>query len=184
VAEPRRRRTAPFIVLAVAVVAVALFVVLANGKADRGDAVSTYLLDKPAPSVVSTTLDGQPFDLSRRKGSWVVLNFFNSTCVPCKAEHADLVRFVDQQRTLGLDGAEFYTVIDNDTDDAVRSWFAERGGDWPIIKDDDGKISTSFGVAQVPETWIVDPYGTIVARFAGATDFEHLSNTMQQLRAS
>jgi cytochrome c biogenesis protein CcmG/thiol:disulfide interchange protein DsbE len=184
VAEPGRRRRAPFIVLAVAVVAVALFVVLARGKADRSDAVSTYLLDKPAPAVVTTTLDGQPFDLSRRKGSWVVLNFFNSTCVPCKAEHGELVRFVDQQRTLGLDGAEFYTVIDNDSDDAVRSWFAAEGGDWPIIKDDDGKISTSFGVAQVPETWIVDPFGTIVARFAGPTDFEHLSNTMQQLRAS
>ena len=39
----------------------------------------------------------QPFDLARRKGSWVVLNFFNSTCAPCKAEHPELVEFTEQQ---------------------------------------------------------------------------------------
>ena len=36
-----------------------------------------------------TTLDDESFDLARRKGSWVVLNFFNSTCVPCVAEHPE-----------------------------------------------------------------------------------------------
>jgi cytochrome c biogenesis protein CcmG, thiol:disulfide interchange protein DsbE len=177
-----RRRVAPLIALGVAVVLGALFVVLAMGDSERSDAVSTYLLDKPAPAMLSTTLDGEPFDLSRRKGSWVVLNFFNSTCVPCKAEHDELVDFAEQQRGLGVQGAELYTVVNNDSDEAVRTWFAEQGGDWPIVTDDDGTISTAFGVAQVPETWIIDPNGTIVARFAGATTYELLSQTMQQLR--
>jgi cytochrome c biogenesis protein CcmG, thiol:disulfide interchange protein DsbE len=177
-----RRRVAPLIALAVAVVLGALFVVLAMGDSDRSDSVSTYLLDRPAPAVVSTTLDGEPFDLSRRKGSWVVLNFFNSTCVPCKAEHDELVAFADQQRSLGVQGAELYTVVNNDSDEAVRTWFAQQGGDWPIITDDDGTISTGFGVAQVPETWIIDPNGMILARFAGATTDELLAQTMQQLR--
>jgi cytochrome c biogenesis protein CcmG/thiol:disulfide interchange protein DsbE len=182
--EPRRRPVAPFVALAVAVVAGALFVFLALGKTNKGDAVSTYLLDKPAPAVVSTTLDGRPFDLSRRKGSWVVLNFFNSTCVPCKAEHDDLVRFAAQQQALGAEGAELYTVINADSDDAVRAWFAERGGDWPVVKDDDGAIAAAFGVAKVPETWIIDPAGTIVVRYAGQTTFESLSGEMQKLRGS
>jgi cytochrome c biogenesis protein CcmG, thiol:disulfide interchange protein DsbE len=180
--EGRRRRIAPLVVLVVAVVLAALFVVLATGDDDNSDAVSTYLLDKPAPAIVGSTLDGRPFDLSRRKGSWVVLNFFNSTCVPCKAEHPELVRFAEQQTALGADGAELYTVVNNDSDEAVRDWFAEEGGDWPIVTDDEGQISTALGVAQVPETWIVDPDGTIVARFAGPTTYQLLAQTLQQLR--
>ena len=124
----------------------ALFVVLASGKAEKPDVTSSFLTDKPAPAVVSTTLDGKTFDLSRRKGSWVVLNFFQSTCLPCKAEHPELVAFAAQQAGIA-DGAELYTVIKDDPDDAVAKWFAEHGGDWPIVKDDDGAIATAFGVA-------------------------------------
>ncbi|MGZ4806053.1 MAG: TlpA family protein disulfide reductase, partial [Ilumatobacteraceae bacterium] len=76
VAERRGRRVAPFISLAAAAVLAALFIVLANSKSEKPDTTSSFLLGRPAPAVVSTTLDGKAFDLSKRKGSWVVLNFF------------------------------------------------------------------------------------------------------------
>jgi cytochrome c biogenesis protein CcmG/thiol:disulfide interchange protein DsbE len=172
---------APFISLAVAIVLAALFVVLASGDADKPDTTSSFLLGRPAPAVISTTLDDQRFDLSRRKGSWVVLNFFQSTCLPCKAEHPELVAFAEQQAGI-IDGAELYTVIKDDPDDAVAKWFDEHGGDWPIVKDDDGAISTAFGVAQVPETWIVDPSGVVVVRHATTVTAEALATELQQLR--
>ena len=172
---------APFISLAVAGVLAALFVVLASGKAQKPDVTSSFLLGKPAPAVVSTTLDGRAFDLSRRKGSWVVLNFFQSTCLPCKAEHPELVAFVAQQATIN-DGAELYTVVKDDSDAAVSKWFAEQGGSWPIVKDDDGSISTAFGVAQVPETWIIDPSGIVAKRYPGTITAASLAIELQQLR--
>jgi cytochrome c biogenesis protein CcmG, thiol:disulfide interchange protein DsbE len=175
------RRLAPFISLGVAIVVAALFFVLASGKADKPDVTSSFLTGRPAPAVISTTLDGKSFDLSRRKGSWVVLNFFQSTCLPCKAEHPELVAFAEQQSEIA-DGAELYTVIKDDADDAVGSWFAEHGGDWPIVKDDDGAISTAFGVAQVPETWIIDPSGVVAVRYATTITAESLAVELQQLR--
>jgi cytochrome c biogenesis protein CcmG, thiol:disulfide interchange protein DsbE len=182
VVEARRgRRTAPLISLAVAAVVAALFVVLASGNAEKPDVTSSFLLGKPAPEVVSTTLDDKSFDLSRRKGSWVVLNFFQSTCLPCKAEHPELVEFAAQQAGIA-DGAELYTVIKDDPDDAVAGWFAEHGGDWPIVKDDDGSIATAFGVAQVPETWIIDPSGIVVIRHATTITADSLASELQQLR--
>ena len=176
-----RRRVAPFVSLAAAAVLAALFVVLASGKAAKPDVTSSFLLGKPAPAVVSTTLDGKPFDLTRRKGSWVVLNFFQSTCLPCKAEHPELVAFAAQQAGIA-DGAELYTVVKDDSDAAVAKWFAEHGGSWPIVKDDDGSISTAFGVAQVPETWIIDPSGIVVRRYARTITADSLSVDLQQLR--
>ena len=175
------RRLAPFISLAVAAVIAALFIVLASGKAEKPDVSSSFLLNRPAPAAISTTLDGKPFDLSRRKGSWVVLNFFQSTCLPCKAEHPELVSFAAQQATIA-DGAELYTVIKDDPDDAVAKWFAEHGGDWPIVKDDDGAIATAFGGAKVPETWIIDPSGVVVVRHPTTITADSLATELQQLR--
>ncbi len=179
----RRRRLAPFIALAVALVVGALFVVLATSDTSSSDSVSSFAVDKPAPQIVGTTLDGKPFDLSRRKGSWVVLNFFNTTCLPCKAEHPELVKFSQQQQSLGLAGAELYTMTwGADRQSDVRAWFADNGGGWPVVDDVDGKIAVSLGVAQVPETWIVDPQGLIVARIPTVITADSLSATLQQLR--
>ena len=104
VAVPSRRRRAPFVALAATLVIAGLFWVLATSKSATSDPsglIDSSLLGKAAPAVRSTTLDGAVFDLAQRKGSWVVLNFFNSTCAPCRAEHAELVSFVDQQAQIG-----------------------------------------------------------------------------------
>ena len=107
----RRRRVAPWIVLAVFVVLAGLFVVLAGAKAEHGESSGSALLGLPAPEATGTLDDGTSFDLSRRKGSWVVLNFFDPDCIPCQQEHRELVQFVDDQAALGNDGAELYSVI-------------------------------------------------------------------------
>jgi cytochrome c biogenesis protein CcmG/thiol:disulfide interchange protein DsbE len=181
VTEPTRRRVAPFVSLAVAAALALLFVVLAGSKSEKPDVTSSFLLGKPAPAVVSTTLDGKPFDLARRKGSWVVLNFFTSTCLPCKAEHPELVAFAEQQRSI-VDGAELYTVVKDDSDGAVSKWFADQGGSWPIVTDDNGSIATAFGVAQVPETWIISPTGYVVRRYATTVTATSLASDLQRLR--
>ncbi|MDO8364926.1 MAG: redoxin domain-containing protein [Actinomycetota bacterium] len=186
-AERPRRRIAPVIALVVAAVLGGLFWVLASsnsGTTDVSGLADSPLLGKPAPSVVSTTVDDGTFDLSRRKGSWVVLNFFQSDCVPCRAEHPELVKFVEQQ-ALFADGAEFYTIIQPpNSDDDVRAFFAERGGDWPVVRDDNGLINVAFAVAQVPETFIVNPDGIVVARWAGQIDAITLAQLLQVQRLS
>lgn len=183
--EVSRRRIAPIVVLVVAAVLGGLFWVLASSKSenDTSGVIDSHLLGKSAPSVRSTTLDDESFDLARRKGSWVVLNFFNSTCVPCVAEHPELVRFVEQQAALDGDAAELYTILQfGDRIDSVRAFFDERDGEWPVVRDDDGGINVSFGVAQVPETFIIDPDGVVRVRWAGAIDAETLAMLVQQQR--
>jgi cytochrome c biogenesis protein CcmG, thiol:disulfide interchange protein DsbE len=177
----RRSRIAPFVALAVALAIGALFVVLAGSDTGRNEVVSSFLIDRPAPATVGTTLDGQPFDLSRRKGSWVVLNFFDPTCVPCVNEHPELVAF-DAQQSGFPDGAELYTIINRGSNESVAEFFADNGGDWPVVSDPDGSISVAFGVAQVPETWIIDPNGVVVTRLAGEVTAEGLSAQVQRLR--
>jgi thiol-disulfide isomerase/thioredoxin len=133
----RPTRVAPFVALAVALVLGGLFVILALNNPGRPDVAEPYLLNRPAPRVVSTTLDGDTFDLSRRKGSWVVINFFDPTCVPCVQEHPQLIELFQQQLTI-TDGAELYTIVNRGSDESVRTFFDENGGDWPVVRDPDG----------------------------------------------
>lgn len=178
-----RRRLAPWIALAVAAVLAALFVVLAGAKSDQTDSADTPLIGKPAPAVEGVTLDGDQWELSKRKGSWVVLNFFQSTCVPCKEEHPELVRFAEQQARLGADGAELYTIdFSDDSVDSVTKFFRENGGDWPIVLDPRGSIGVAFAVNKVPETWVISPAGLVVFRTIAKINADALSAQIQQFR--
>lgn len=184
-AAPKRRRIAPIVSLVVAAVLAGLFWVLASsdsGTVDKAGVVESPQVGHAAPSVRAATLDGEPFDLARRKGSWVVLNFFWSQCVPCKAEHPQLVEFVQQQATFD-DGAELYTIAqEGDSTSDIRAFFEQRGGDWPILQDENGSIFVSFGVSQMPETFIIDPSGVVRVRWAGEIDAITLSQLVQEQR--
>ena len=111
----RRRRVAPYIVGGVAVVVLALFLVLLTADTGRQESAASPLIGNVAPDSKGVLADGSPFELSRRKGSWVVLNFFTHNCVPCIREHPELIEFAKQQRALGNDGAELYTVVRDST---------------------------------------------------------------------
>ena len=74
-----------------------LFVVLAGSKPSE-DSAETNLMGEPAPTATGSLMDGASFDLARRKGDWVVLNFFQSSCIPCQQEHPELEKFVAAQQ--------------------------------------------------------------------------------------
>jgi len=176
------RRLAPWIVLVVAVVMVGLLVVLVGADPDRSETADSPLIGRPAPEAIGTLDDGSTFDLSQRKGSWVVLNFFDPDCIPCIQEHPDLVQFSEDQATLGADGAELYSVITRGTKQEIDEFFAERGGEWPQVYSDFDEFPVAFGVAAVPETWVIDPSGVVQLRLISKVTAEQLNTILQQYR--
>ena len=172
------RRIAPLISLGIAAVMTLFIIVLVISSQRTIETAQTPLLLKPAPEIISTTYDDKNFVLSHRKGSWVVLNFFNSTCVPCKREHSELVKFYENQKLLNGTGSELYTIVNDDDEQAVQSFFDARGGGWPIIHDEDAKIAVDYGIAKVPETWLISPTGLVVQRFTGQVTAELLGTAI------
>ena len=146
-----QRRIAPLIALGVAVVIGALFVVLAGSDAARPTTSTNFAIGKPAPGVTGTTLDGKAFDLSRRKGSWVVLNFFDPTCLPCKPEHPELVR-VRRAAGRSADGAELYTITlgRRQRVPTCARFFADNGGDWPVVDDPTARSRSTSACRRCP----------------------------------
>jgi cytochrome c biogenesis protein CcmG/thiol:disulfide interchange protein DsbE len=179
--ESRRGRVAPFVAIVVALVCAGLFVVLAGAETGETETADTPLLNRPAPDAVGELADGESFDLARRKGSWVVLNFFDPECVPCVEEHPELLSFDEHERQLTNDGAELVTVVFRDDRDGVAEFFAEEGGEWPVVYDDDGSIATAFGVTLVPETWLVDPNGVVRWRTISTVTADQLDAVIDQV---
>jgi cytochrome c biogenesis protein CcmG/thiol:disulfide interchange protein DsbE len=179
---PRRRRIAPLIVGVVAVVMAGLFVVLAGADADKSESADSPLIGRPAPEATGTLDDGTSFDLARRKGSWVVLNFFDPECIPCIQEHPELVQFSKDQESLGIEGAELYSVITRGEKEEIDAFFAEEGGDWPAIYSEFDEFPVAFGVAAVPETWIIDPSGVVQLRLISKVTAAQLNQILQQYR--
>ena len=111
----------------------------------------------------------------------MVLNFFNSTCVPCRQEHPFLVDFAKEQESSD-NAVELYTVVNDDSDGPVQAFFDTNGGDWPAVRDDDGAISVAFGVAKVPESWVIDPNGFVRLRIMGALTKGFLTSRLNELK--
>jgi cytochrome c biogenesis protein CcmG/thiol:disulfide interchange protein DsbE len=161
-APPRARRAAVFVAVPLAVVMLLLIVVLVTRKsaADRAD--FNPLVDKVAPSIVGTTLDGKPFDIDDLRGKWVVVNFFATWCVPCQQEHPYLVSF-DRRHTQAGD-AQLISVVFSDDVGSVRDFFTKNGGDYPVVDGDQGRMALEYSVIRPPDTYIIDPLGIVRAR--------------------
>jgi len=171
VSSLRRTRRGLWIALAVAVPVVLLIAVLATRQPAQTRIANSPLLGKQAPVVEADTIDGQPFRLADTRGRWVLVNFFATWCVPCRLEHGDLIRISERG------DAAVVGVVYSDNVQAVREFRDDKGGAWPMVADPRGRIALDFGVAGVPESYLIDPDGRIAAKVLGgirAADFDRL----------
>ena len=162
---PRRRRTGLVVSAVVAVVAVALVGLLATREPGTDRAASSPLIGEEAPPLAGPTLDGATFDIADFRGRWVVVNLFATWCQPCRQEHPELVAFDEAHGRAG--DVELVSVLFDDRPGTALDYFEDNGGEWPVVLDETSRIATSYGVAQVPETYVVAPDGRVVAKLIG-----------------
>ncbi len=177
----RRRRRLGWIAAPFALVLLGLVGVLATRPDAATSIAPSRLVGRVAPNAGGVTIDGSPTDLQSLHGSWVVVNFFATWCVPCRQEHPSLVAFSEQHRAAG-DAAVFGVVYADDLG-AVRQFRSDEGGDWPMLTDPDGRVALDYGVSGVPESFLIDPAGVIVAKIVGGVRTAALNQLVMDAKA-
>ena len=172
----------PARIAAVAVgVVVALLVVLLATREPATERKSTSrLIGQPAPGIGGEVLLGEPFDIGTND-RWLVVNFFAQWCVPCVEEHPELVAFSEAHAETG--DARVVSVVYSDTAAAVRRFFAEHGGDWTVFDSDQGRTALDWGVAKVPESYLVAPTGIVVERLVSGVTQAQLDSIIARYDA-
>ena len=177
-----RHRRSLWIALAVAAATALLVVVLATRDSAFERKASSPILGGLAPPVVGLTITGEPFDLDAWRGRWVVVNFFQSTCVPCIMEHPELVAFDERHSATG--DARIVSVVFDDTVENVREFFAAHGGDWPVLATGASTTAVAYGVTGVPESYLVAPSGVVVWKQLGGVTAGGIDDVIAGLTAA
>ena len=145
--------------------------------------VDSPLIGKPAPAVTLPNLQGGgTLSLTSLPGRVLVVNFWASWCVPCRAEHPALLAASAAYRDRGV---TFIGVNFQDQRASAVRFLDElgRGQGYRYVADPGSRAAVNFGVFGVPETFFVDPSGTIVAKVTGPATLPLLAATLDDLLA-
>ncbi len=102
--------------------------------------------------------------LAAQRGKVVVLNFWASWCVPCESEAPMLER---AQPTLRRYGATVLGVTYKDATPDSEAFVRSYRLTYPSLRDGSGSFASAYGTDQLPESFIVDRDGHIVALYRG-----------------
>ena len=160
---------------------VPLIFVLAKGFNYDPRALPEELTGELAPSFALETLEGYPVSLSDLKGSVVVLNFWATWCVPCLQEHKDLLATAEEFKPKGV---AFLGILYGDTKVKAEAYIKKHGSAYPTLLDEAQRTNIDYGVAGVPETFVIDREGRIVRKYTGPVRQVELSAFLNSLLAA
>lgn len=113
----------------------------------------------PAPEFELTTFDGEIIKLSDLRDQIIVLNFWASWCVPCRDEAPILQNLWQRyrERNVIVVGVAY---LDNERDSL--DFLNEFGISYSNGPDFGTRISDTYRIRGVPETFVIDQSGEII----------------------
>ncbi|MCU1429363.1 MAG: thiol-disulfide isomerase-like thioredoxin [Actinomycetia bacterium] len=172
-----------WVVLGVAVFVISLGAVFV-ASVGRGPVAShANLLGKQAPVVsLKNLVDGTPLSTAPKAGHVVVVNFWNSWCIPCRQEQPALKAFYTEHRK----EADFTMigVLRSDGQKEARAYAAAEGMNWALAADPHGDAAVAFGTTGQPETYVIGPDGVVAAWLSGPaslSDFDAMLNRAKRI---
>jgi cytochrome c biogenesis protein CcmG, thiol:disulfide interchange protein DsbE len=155
-----------------------LVAVLASGIGNDPRGQSNALEGTIANDFTLVTLDGRSVSLAELRGQPVVLNFWSTWCQPCKIEHPHLQQAA---KVYGARGVTFLGVLYNDEAARARPFLQRNGSVFATLEDPGGRVAIDYGVAGVPETFVIAPDGRIALKLSGPVTYQTLAEILEPL---
>jgi len=130
-------------------------------------------------------LDGSTVSLEQLKGKVVFLNIWATWCGPCREEMPSMETLYDELRP----NRDFVMLaVSQDTKGrlVVAPYVEKNGYHFKVLLDPENQVGEAYDVSGVPETFIIDREGRIVAHHMGAFDWSRpdVKDALKQLLES
>ncbi len=134
-----------------------------------------------APNFAVTTLDGEKFQLSEKRGEVVALFFMAGWCGSCIPEAQSWDKLYSAYEAEGLE-LLIVSMDPNDTPQTIEG-FRQAGGirSLPWAIDKTGDVSRSLSIQALDSTVIVDQEGRISYRDSAPTPYETLDKELKEV---
>jgi cytochrome c biogenesis protein CcmG/thiol:disulfide interchange protein DsbE len=120
--------------------------------------------------------------LLRERRKSVIVNFWNSWCIPCRQEHPALVAFY-QSHANDPDFA-MIGIVRDDSRTAIEAYVRVEGVPYIVAFDPGSKAALDFGTRGQPETYAISPSGLVVGSQYGPTTVAGLEQMLAVARGS
>lgn len=121
------------------------------------------LVGRPAADFNAPDTSGHAVRLAGFRGRYVLLDFWASWCVPCRQENPALKALYARYKDKGLE------IIGISVDEDGKRWrkaIVEDALPWVHVSDlkRESSLANLFGVQPIPDNFLLDPNGTIIAK--------------------
>ena len=172
---------ARWIAIGVGVVLVAFGVLLAVQHRTEASVPRLVQEHGTVPDFSVTTLDGKTIDGASLRNKTVVVNFFNSWCIPCRQEAPALRAFYEAHKNDA--DFEMIGIVHDDDETAVRKYARDEKIEYPIALDPKGSAALGFGTTGQPETYVIATDGVAACGTLGASSLSSLNAWLDGVRA-
>ena len=120
-----------------------------------------------APEIELISPKGKKIKLSKLKGKMVLIDFWASWCGPCRRENPNVVEAYNKYKNLKFKNAKGFEVFSVSLDRDQEAWTQAILADKLVWKyhvlDAQGLASANYQVATIPNAFLLDGNGVVVA---------------------
>ncbi|MHB8507940.1 MAG: TlpA family protein disulfide reductase [Candidatus Dormibacteria bacterium] len=147
-----------------------------SAKGSSSDQVSA-LVGKPLPSLNLVDLDGKAVNFDGFRGRPVLMNYWATWCIPCRAEMPDI------QHAANSFGNSVAIVGVDDAEDAptIMAFLPEIGVTYPIWRDPTGKVETILHAPGLPYTIFIDRRGKVERVRLGQMTRQYIDDRLREM---
>lgn len=135
------------------------------------------LVGRKLPDVPMKSLAGSDVSTGELLGTPLVINFWYSTCEPCRREMPVLAAsFLKNKETVRFIGVNM-----NDSPEIALKFARSYGVEYELFVDPSGSLISDLGIATAPFTLFVGSDGVIVAQVAGELTTQSLQARIDEI---
>ncbi len=141
------------------------------------------IVDRNAPAFDLPVLDGNGVHVALRSlaGKSVIVNFWNSWCIPCQEETPALKEFWNRHAKdpdFALVG-----IVRDDTTSEVRAYVKKHDVGYTVALDPKGEAALAYATTGQPETYAISPAGVVTGKQLSRVSVDNLEALLGSARA-